>query len=182
MSNRAKLFIPAAFFVVMMGLLFYGLGQDPTRVPSAMLNRPLPQFTLPDMLDPATTVSSDQLKGKVTLVNFWGTWCPPCHAEHPYLVEISKREKDIAFIGINFDEQSPESAPEFLQERGNPFQHVVVDADGRLRIDFGVAGAPETYLVDKTGMIRYKHVGEINDRVWDEIFVPLLAQLDAESR
>jgi cytochrome c biogenesis protein CcmG/thiol:disulfide interchange protein DsbE len=176
MSNRAKLFIPAAFFVVMLGLLFYGLGQNPGEVPSALANRPLPTFDKPDLFNDGATVSSDQLKGGIFLVNVWATWCPPCHAEHPYLVEISEREKDVTFVGVNYKDDS-ELARQFLNERGNPFKFSLSDLDGSLGIDLGVAGAPETFLVDSTGTIRYKHVGMIDNRVWDEVFVPLLAQL-----
>lgn len=176
MSNRAKLFIPAVFFVAMLGLLFYGLGQNPNQVPSALVNRALPVFSLPDLFDTNGVVGSEQLKGGIYLVNFWATWCPPCHAEHPYLVEISEREKDITFVGVNYKDDVA-AAREFLGERGNPFKLSVVDATGGLGIDFGVAGAPETFLVDQSGTIRYKHVGVIDNRVWDDVFVPLLAEL-----
>jgi len=176
MSNRAKLFIPAVFFVAMLGLLFYGLGQNPNQVPSALVNRALPVFSLPDLFDTTAEVASEQLKGGIYLVNFWATWCPPCHVEHPYLVEISEREKDITFVGVNYKDDA-EAAREFLGERGNPFKLSLIDAKGSLGIDFGVAGAPETFLVDQSGTIRYKHVGVIDNRVWDEVFVPLLAEL-----
>ncbi len=176
MSNRTKLFIPALFFVSMLGLLFYGLGRDPNQVPSALVNRPLPEFTEPDLFDPAKTISSTQLRGGIFLVNVWGTWCAPCHYEHPYLVEISAREPGFTFVGINYQDDV-EQARLFLEERGNPFKLSLVDADGSLGIDFGVSGAPETFVVDSSGTIRYRHVGVIDDTVWDETFAPLLAQI-----
>ncbi|MES2605013.1 MAG: DsbE family thiol:disulfide interchange protein [Pseudomonadota bacterium] len=176
MSNRAKLFIPVAFFFVMLGLLFYGLGQNPGEVPSALVNRPLPVFEEPDLFDATATISNEQLKGGIFLVNVWGTWCAPCHAEHPYLVEISEREKDITFVGVNYNDVA-EDAREFLAERGNPFKLNISDDDGSLGIDFGVAGAPETFLIDATGTIRYKHVGVIDNRVWEDTFEPLLAEI-----
>jgi len=176
MSNRAKLFIPAVFFVAILGLLFYGLGQNPNLVPSALVNRPLPEFSLPALFETNGVVGSEQLKGGIYLVNFWATWCAPCHVEHPYLVEISERETDITFVGVNYKDDV-DDAREFLGERGNPFKLSLVDANGSLGIDFGVAGAPETFLVDQSGTIRYKHVGVIDNRVWDEVFVPLLAEL-----
>lgn len=178
MSNRAKLFIPAAFFLAMVGVLLYGLNENrnPNEVPSALVNRALPQFERPDLFDTAATVSNTQLKDGIFLVNFWATWCPPCHVEHPYLVEISEREKDITFVGVNYKDDV-EAARDFLDERGNPFRISLVDASGSVGIDFGVAGAPETFVVDRTGTIRYKHVGVIDNRVWDEVFVPLLAEL-----
>lgn len=178
MSNRAKLFIPIAFFFAMIGLLLYGLrdGRDLNYVPSALVNRPLPVFTKPDLFNANATVSSEQLKGGIFVVNVWATWCPPCHAEHPYLVEISQSEPDVTFVGVNYKDDV-EEARLFLEERGNPFKINVVDLDGSLGIDFGVAGPPETFLVDANGTIRYRHVGMVDHRVWAETFEPLIEQL-----
>lgn len=178
MNTRLKLFIPAVFFLAMLGLLLFGLsdGRDPNHVPSALANRPVPEFTRPDLFDPAATVSSLQLRGGIFLVNYWATWCPPCHAEHPYLVDISKRAPEITLVGINYQDD-PELAREFLAERGNPFDISLVDADGSLGIDFGITAPPETFLVDSSGTIRYRHVGMIDHRVWTETFEPLLAQI-----
>jgi cytochrome c biogenesis protein CcmG/thiol:disulfide interchange protein DsbE len=176
MNNRTKLFIPAVFFVAMLGLLLFGLGRDPNQVPSALVNRPLPVFTKPDLFDPAATVSSEQLRGGIFLVNIWATWCPPCYVEHPFLVEISANEPDITFVGLNYKDD-PVLAREYLAERGNPFRISLVDVDGSLGIDFGVAGPPETFLVDSSGTIRYRHVGVIDHKVWAEIFEPILAQM-----
>jgi cytochrome c biogenesis protein CcmG, thiol:disulfide interchange protein DsbE len=175
-SNRAKLFIPAAFFISMLGLLLFGLGRDPNQVPSALVNRPLPEFNRPDLFDDSQTITSQQLRGGIFIVNVWATWCAPCHYEHPYLVEISERESDLTFVGINYKDDGNE-AREFLKERGNPFKLSVVDLDGSLGIDMGVAAAPETFVVDKTGTIRYRHVGVIDNKVWDDVFVPLIAQI-----
>ena len=179
MSNRAKLFIPGLFFLAMLGLLLFGLNdeRDPNHVPSAMTNRPLPEFERPDLFDSAATVSSTQLRGGIFLVNFWGTWCAPCHYEHPYLVEIAAREPEITFVGVNYTEEDPELARDFLEERGNPFKLNLVDVDGSLGLDFGVTGAPETFVVDSTGTIRYRHVGVIDNKVWADVFEPLLAQI-----
>jgi cytochrome c biogenesis protein CcmG/thiol:disulfide interchange protein DsbE len=182
MNNRIKLFIPAAFFAVMLGLLLFGLneGRDPNLVPSALANRPLPAFERPDLFDPAKTVSSEQLQGGIFLVNFWGTWCPPCHAEHPYLIEISENNPDLTWVGVNVTADypdEPERAREFLAERGNPYKISLIDGDRSLGIEFGVTGEPETFLVDSTGMIRYRHVGAIDNRVWADVFEPLIAQI-----
>jgi cytochrome c biogenesis protein CcmG/thiol:disulfide interchange protein DsbE len=176
MSNRSKLFIPAAFFLVMLGLLFYGLGRNPNHVPSALVNRPLPEFNKQALFDENATVSSEQLKGGIFIVNVWATWCPPCHVEHPYLLEISQREKGVNFVGVNYKDDV-DAAREFLDQRGNPFKFNVVDLDGRLGIDLGVAGAPETFVVDANGTIRYRHVGIIDNKVWAETFEPILAQI-----
>lgn len=157
MSNRAKLFIPAVFFVLMLGLLLFGLGQNPNEVPSALINRTMPEFSKPDLFDAAKIVSSEQLKGGIFLVNVWATWCAPCHIEHPYLLEISEREKDVTFVGVNYKDDG-DDAREFLEERGNPFKISLADLDGRLGIALGVTGAPETFLVDASGKIGRAHV------------------------
>jgi cytochrome c biogenesis protein CcmG/thiol:disulfide interchange protein DsbE len=175
-SNRTKLFIPAVFFIAMLGLLLFGLGRDPNQVPSALVNRPLPEFNRPNLLDESQTITSEQLRGDIFIVNVWATWCAPCHYEHPYLVEISERESDVTFVGINYKDDG-DDAREFLEERGNPFKLTVVDLDGSLGIDMGVAAAPETFVVDKTGTIRYRHVGVIDNKVWADVFVPLIAQI-----
>lgn len=175
-SNRTKLFIPGVFFIAMLGLLWFGLGRDPNQVPSALVNRPLPTFSRADLFDASKTITSDQLRDGIFLVNVWGTWCPPCHYEHPYLLEISAREPGITFVGVNYKDDA-QAARDFLDERGNPFKLTLTDPDGSLGIDLGVAGAPETFVVDKTGTIRYRHVGVIDNKVWDEVFVPLIAQI-----
>ncbi|HWK54831.1 MAG TPA: DsbE family thiol:disulfide interchange protein [Hyphomicrobiales bacterium] len=176
MSNRTKLFIPAAFFITMLGLLFYGLGRDPSHVPSALVNRPLPEFSKPALLDEMSTVDSSELKGGIFLVNVWATWCPTCVAEHAYLLEMSQHEKNVTFVGVNYKDDVG-AARDFLTQRGNPFKYNLVDADGRLGIDLGVAAAPETFLVDATGTIRYRHVGAIDNRVWAQTIEPILAQI-----
>tara|TARA_R110000772_G_scaffold161502_10_gene272647 strand:- start:1921 stop:2454 length:534 start_codon:yes stop_codon:yes gene_type:complete len=176
MNNRTKLIIPGVFFFLMLGLLLFGLGRNPNMVPSALVNRPLPEFTLPDLAVDAPLISSQNLSGGISIINFWATWCPPCHVEHPYLVEISANEPDLTFIGVNYKDDLDE-ARLFLEEKGSPFKQVIVDLDGRLGIDFGVAGAPETFIVDSLGMIRYRHVGVINHQIWEETFEPVIARI-----
>ncbi len=178
MNKRLKLFIPGVFFLLMLGLLLFGLGRDPNQVPSALVNRPLPDFNLPELFDTGRMVSPDDFSGSVAIINVWGSWCPPCHAEHPYLMELSERESDITFIGVNYKERDSQDGRNFILEKGNPFDLIVVDLSGRLGIDLGVTGAPETFIVDSSGMIRYRHVGEINHRIWENTFRPILAQID----
>tara|TARA_R100001163_G_C5064686_1_gene202367 strand:- start:2356 stop:2889 length:534 start_codon:yes stop_codon:yes gene_type:complete len=176
MNNRVKLFIPAVFFFLMLGLLLFGLGRNPNQVPSALVNRPLPEFSLPELNNVTTMINSEDLQGNISIINFWATWCPPCHVEHPYLVEISEREEDLNFIGVNYKDDLDE-ARLFLEEKGTPFRQVIVDLDGSLGIDFGVAGAPETFIVDSFGMIRYRHVGVINHQIWEDTFEPVINRL-----
>ena len=176
MNKRAKLFIPAAFFLTMAGFLLYGLSRDPNTVPSALVDRPLPDFTQPSLYPELGEYSADDFLGNILLLNIWGSWCPPCHLEHPFLLEISEQEEDITLIGISYDYSMVEDR-EFLAERGNPFDYNVVDLDGSLRIDLGVTGAPETFLVDQNGMILYRHIGAIDADIWGEKFEPLLRQI-----
>lgn len=180
MNNRVLLIIPGLFFISMLGLLLFGLGRDPNMVPSALVNRPLPDFSLPGLeLDAAQSIeliATEDLSGGISIINFWATWCPPCHIEHPYLVEISEREQGVSFIGVNYKDDLDE-ARLFLEEKGSPFEKIIVDLDGSLGIDFGVAGAPETFIVDSFGMIRYRHVGVINHQIWEETFMPVISRI-----
>jgi len=180
MNKRILLLIPAIFFILMLGLLLFGLGRDPNMVPSALVNRPLPEFSLPrlelDATKIATQITAQDLTGSISIINFWATWCPPCHIEHPYLVEISEREQAVTFIGVNYKDDLDE-ARLFLEEKGSPFEKIIVDLDGSLGIDFGLAGAPETFIVDSFGMIRYRHVGVINHQIWEETFEPVISRI-----
>ncbi|MDC1436609.1 DsbE family thiol:disulfide interchange protein [Gammaproteobacteria bacterium] len=180
MNKRALFIIPGLLFISMLGLLLFGLGRDPNMVPSALVNRPLPEFSLPGLeLDAAESIAlitPEDLTGGISIINFWATWCPPCHIEHPYLVEISEREQGLSFIGVNYKDDLNE-ARLFLEEKGSPFKKIIVDLDGSLGIDFGVAGAPETFIVDSFGMIRYRHVGVINHQIWEETFEPVISSI-----
>lgn len=176
MNKRLKLFIPVAFFLLMGGFLLFGLTRDPNLVPSALVNKPFPEFTQPSLYPDLGEYSSEDFIGNILLVNIWGSWCPPCHIEHPFLLQLSKEEPGITFIGVSYDYSTVEDR-EFLAEMGNPFDYNVVDLDGSVRINLGVTGAPETFLVDRNGMILYRHIGALDRNTWDDIFVPLLDQI-----
>ena len=176
MNRRLKLFIPACLFLVMAGFLLFGLTRDPNVVPSALVNHPLPQFTRPSLYPEQGEFSTEDFLGDILLVNIWGSWCLPCHIEHPFFMEVVANEPDITFIGVSYDDSMPEDRL-FLEDKGNPFDVNLVDLQGSLRIDLGVTGAPETFLVDRNGMILYRHIGAIDSTVWKEKFMPLLAQI-----
>ncbi|MYM62089.1 DsbE family thiol:disulfide interchange protein [Pseudomaricurvus sp. HS19] len=173
--SRLKLFLPLAVFGLLAGLFWRGLSLDPTAMPSALIDKPMPAFDLPLLQEPEARRTQAALQGQVSLVNVWATWCVACKVEHPYLVSLAQQGVNI--IGLNYKDDSA-SALKWLQELGNPYQFVIVDQDGRLGIDLGVFGAPETYLVDKRGMIRYRHVGVIDERVWNETLLPLVQELN----
>lgn len=178
MNQRTKLFVPVAAFLVLAGLLLFALSRDPNDVPSALLDKPMPEFTQPALFPDRgqTEFTKADLLGDIVILNVWGSWCPPCHAEHPFLMDISEQESDITFVGVSYD-YSIEEDRAFLEEKGNPFDLSVVDLDGSLRIDLGVTGAPETFLINAEGVIVHRHIGEINYRVWERDFVPVLAEL-----
>ena len=176
MNKRLKLFIPGAIFLLMSGFLLFGLTRDPNVVPSALVDHPMPEFTQPSLYPELGEYSTDDFLGSILLVNIWGSWCPPCHVEHPFFLEISENEPDITFVGISYDYSMQEDRL-FLEDKGNPFDHNVVDLDGSLRIDLGVTGAPETFLVDQNGMILYRHIGAVDSTIWNDKFVPLLEQI-----
>ena len=173
--SRLKLFLPLAIFGLLAGLFWRGLSLDPTAMPSALIDKPMPAFDLPLLLQPDTRQTQQALQGQVSLVNVWATWCVSCRVEHPYLVSLAQQGVNI--IGLNYKDDTA-AAQKWLQDLGNPYQFVIVDQDGRLGIDLGVFGAPETYLVDKRGMIRYRHVGVIDEKVWTETLLPLVQELN----
>lgn len=174
--HRASLFIPLAVFLVICATLWRGFSLgDPHALPSALLNQPLPEFALPLLHDPQRVVGSDAMHGEPFLLNVWATWCPTCRAEHAELARISETY-GIPVYGINYKD-NPAEARRWLARFGDPYVFSIVDADGSLGIDLGVYGAPETFLVDAEGIIRYKRIGAVDQRVWDNHIAPVLAEL-----
>ena len=169
MTKRLKLFLPLILFIVLAGFLWVGLKLDPKAIPSALLDKPWPAFSLPT-LETGEIVSEKQLRGEKILVNVWATWCITCRIEHPFLMQLS--QQGVPMAGVNYKDDS-QAAKQWLVEKGNPFRFTIVDRDGKLGIDLGVFGAPETYFVDSQGVIRYKHVGDLNARVWQETLLPV---------
>ncbi len=172
--QRLKLFIPLIVFALLALLFWRGLSLDPNAMPSALLNKPVPEFQLPSLEDPQVMVSRDIFQGEVSLLNVWATWCPPCYDEHPYLVKLS--QEGVRIIGVNYKDKV-EDSQRWLNDLGNPYEVTIQDADGRLGVDLGVSGWPETYIVDAKGLIRYKHVGVVDDKAWREQLEPLVKSL-----
>ncbi len=172
--KRALLFLPLFLAAAIGVVLFWGLGNDPTKLESARINDPVPVFSLPSLQDPTKLLSQEDIKGKVSLLNVWATWCPSCRVEHPYLLKIA-REHGIPIIGLNYKDDR-EAAKEWLVKLDNPYLFNIFDKKGRLGLDLGVYGAPETYIVDSNGIVRYRHVGVIDDRVWKTIIEPRVKQ------
>lgn len=156
-----RLLLPLLLFGAMTVLLYSGLGKDTKLVPSPYLGKPAPEFSAPDLLTGAT-VSRTSLLGKPYLLNVWASWCISCQLEHPVLNAYSKQPGAIAIIGLNYKETDANSGKQWLARFGNPYTQIASDPDGRIGLDFGVYGAPETFFIDAKGFVRYKHVGELN--------------------
>jgi cytochrome c biogenesis protein CcmG/thiol:disulfide interchange protein DsbE len=176
MSGKALRFLlPLAVFLVIVSFLFRGLALDPREVPSPLIGKPVPAFTVPVLTDPGKTLAAADLRGKVYLLNVWGSWCVSCRDEHPVLVEFVKDGR-IPLYGLNWRDKR-EEALAWLERFGDPYVLSGVDRDGRVAIDFGVYGAPETYLVDRAGIIRFKQTGPLTRQIIEEKIVPLAATL-----
>src|SRR5210317_556366 len=173
MGPRLKLFVPLILFVVLALFLFRGLELDPKELPSALIDRPLPEFRLPG-LGQDRILSRADVTGQVALFNVWATWCVSCRVEHPYLQLLA--DQGIPIYGINYKDVDAD-ALRWLDELGNPYLANIADREGSLGLDLGVYGAPETYLIDATGVIRYRHVGVVDERVWETILQPLYVEL-----
>jgi cytochrome c biogenesis protein CcmG/thiol:disulfide interchange protein DsbE len=170
--KRAILLLPLVGFLVLAGFLYKGLFLDPRDIGTTMIGKPLPAFALPSLEDPARTVTAADLKGPA-LVNVWATWCPTCRAEHAMLNQLAGQ--GVAIYGVNYKETG--DARRWLSDLGNPYRLNVADPQGSLGINLGVYGAPETFLIDRDGIIRHKYVGAIDERVWREQLAPLYQQL-----
>ena len=170
--------VPLALFIALVALLVFGLGNDPRKVPSPLIGKPAPAFELPELTDPGRTVSDADLKGKISLVNVWASWCTSCRAEHQALMALSEIP-DFQIVGLNWKDEAA-NANQVLRLTGNPYDMNGYDPDNTVGIDWGVYGAPETFVVDKQGIIRYKHIGPIDRRVWEETLQPLVSQLQTE--
>lgn len=176
--KRALLFLPLVLAAVIGVVLYWGLSNDPTKLESARINDPLPSFTLPSLQDPKKFLSQEDVKGKVSLLNVWATWCPSCRVEHPYLLKISK-QYGVPVIGLNYKDER-DAAKEWLVKLDDPYLFNIFDEKGKLGLDLGVYGAPETYIVDKKGVVRYRHVGVVDDTVWKSILEPRVMQYSKE--
>ena len=174
--NRIKLFIPLLLFILLGGLFWIGLRLDPTNVPSALIDKPFPTFELRHLDNEQQTVDKEIFIDQISLVNVWATWCISCRVEHPFLNQL--KEQGVVIFGINYKD-NPVAARQWLTELGNPYQLNIIDQDGRLGIDLGITGAPETYIVDQEGIIRFKHTGVIDQRVWEEHFLPIIKKLES---
>ena len=170
--------VPLVLFMGLVTFLAIGLTRNPQEVPSALINKAAPEFRLPQLKDPNTTFSATDMRGKVWLLNVWASWCIACREEHPYLADYAKSGA-IPILGLNYKDQR-EDALAWLEEFGDPYVLSAADLEGRVGLDYGVYGAPETYVIDKSGTIRIKHVGPVTPDVWSKQILPLVQELNRQ--
>jgi cytochrome c biogenesis protein CcmG/thiol:disulfide interchange protein DsbE len=172
--KKRYLLIPLVLFIVLAIFLAIGLKRDPREVPSPLVGKPAPAFTLPQLQKDASFSPKD-MAGKVWLLNVWASWCVSCRIEHPVLVDFAKR-KVAPIVGLDYKDQRPE-AMAWLARHGDPYELSAVDADGRVGINYGVYGVPETYVIDKAGVIRFKQIGPVTPEVLQKKILPLIEEL-----
>jgi len=181
---KAKFLIPLVAFMALIGLMVFGLSNDPKLIPSPFVGKPAPQFSLPRLSNPDETISVNEMKGKVWILNLWASWCVSCRAEHAVLSKLISKEK-IPTIGLNYKDYGTEdygdAALQWLATLGNPYYAVAVDTKGMAGIDWGVVGVPETFVMDKKGIVRYKFTGPVYQQAVDETLIPLIKKLREET-
>lgn len=175
MAQRSKLkwvilAFPLLLFIWLTIFLLRGLFSDPTELSSALVGKPVPAFELPDIYNPEKMHTEAVLKGRPMLLNVWATWCPTCQAEHAYLNKLAA--EGVYIVGLNYKDDSRAKAVNWLNTLGDPYQVNLFDERGMVAIDFGVYGAPETFLINMNGEVVYRHVGDVNDRVWQQVLGP----------
>jgi len=169
--QSVKFLLPLGGFIVLAALLFYGLGTDPRKVPSPLVGKPVPRFTLPVLNDPSRSVSEADFQGKVTLLNVWASWCVSCRAEHEQLMRLARQLDRVQILGLNWKDEAAD-ATRMLRLSGDPYRVSAYDPDNRVGIHWGVYGAPETFLVDGDGIICYKKIGPIGPGTWETELAP----------
>jgi cytochrome c biogenesis protein CcmG/thiol:disulfide interchange protein DsbE len=170
-----RFLIPLGIFIVLVGFLAVGLKLNPREVPSPLIGKPAPDFRLALLSDPARQMSPADLRGKVWLFNVWASWCGSCRQEHDVLLNLAK-QGSLAIYGMDYKDQSAD-AQMVLARYGNPYVETVVDPAGKTGMNYGVYGVPETYLIDKDGIIRYKHTGPVTEEILAKKILPLVKEL-----
>jgi cytochrome c biogenesis protein CcmG/thiol:disulfide interchange protein DsbE len=167
--------IPLAIFAVLVAFLWTGLWRDPSLVPSPLIGKPAPAFRLAQLHKPGESLQLEDLKGQVWLLNVWASWCVSCREEHPLLLELAK-SRVVPVYGLDYKDKD-DRALAWLAQNGDPYTASIVDPDGRVGIDYGVYGVPETFLIDKAGIIRYKHIGPLSPQALQDKILPLAREL-----
>lgn len=177
--KRLLLFIPLLLAVGLGVVLFAGIGKDKSALESALIGKPMPEFELASLQNPDQRYRSEVFEQKVVLLNVWGTWCPSCRVEHPDLVRLA-RDEGVPIYGLNYKDNR-DAALQWLDELGNPYELVLFDPQGKLGFDLGVYGAPETYIIDSKGIVRFRHVGVVDNELWETELEPRIRELREDS-
>lgn len=170
-----KFLLPLVLFLVLVVFLAIGLTRDPREIPSPLIGKPAPAFSLPTLSDPQRSFKLEEMRGKVWLLNGWASWCAACRDEHPLLLELS-RSGLVPIYGLDYKDERPDALA-WLNEFGNPYTLVLSDTDGRVGIDYGIYGVPETFVIDRNGVIRYKQTGPITAEALQKKIIPLVKEL-----
>ncbi len=177
MMKFVKFGVPFLVFAILVGFFAIGLTRDPREVPSPLIDKPAPAFRLEELHDAAKVFTPEEMKGKVWLLNVWASWCVSCRVEHPLLVDMSKKQL-VPIVGLNYKD-TREAGVKWLDKLGNPYVLSAYDVDGKAGIDYGVYGVPETFVIDKRGVIRYKQIGPITPEALEKTILPLVRKLEA---
>jgi len=169
--------VPLVLFLALCGFFFVGLYRDPHEVPSPLVDKPAPAFKVEQLHQSQLAFAPEDMKGKVWLLNVWASWCVSCRVEHPLLVEMSK-QKVVPIVGLNYKDKRDDGV-QWLAKFGNPYILSAFDVDGKVGIDYGVYGVPETFVIDKQGVIRYKQIGPITPEALEKTIMPLIRKLNA---
>ena len=175
---KAKFLVPLGLFFVLAGFLAFGLTLNPREIPSPLIDKPAPDFRLTRLEMPDAELGLADMRGQVWLLNVWASWCVACRQEHPVLIDFARREV-APLIGLNYKDERADALG-WLKQHGDPYVTSVVDSDGRVGIDYGVYGVPETFLIDQNGMIRYKQIGPVTPEVVRDVLLPKIAELKRE--
>lgn len=179
MKQRLKFLLPLFIFVFILFFFWWGLGRDPNLLPSMLVNKPIPAFSYPSLIDSGTSVTSNQFKHKVVLLNVFASWCDNCQIEQPILMDLARKNK-LDIYGIDYKDDRNQ-ALKFLASYGNPYVDIIDDHQGKLAMQLGVYGTPETFLIDKQGVVRYRFVGPITINVLEHDLIPNIKNLLEES-
>ena len=172
---KARFLIPFILFLILVIFFFVGLGLNPREIPSPLIDKPAPAFNLPQLHEPGKNLNVEDMRGKVWIFNVWASWCVSCREEHPLWVTFA-RKNSLPIVGLNYKDQRPD-ALNWLLQLGNPYVVSVMDREGRTGIDYGVYGVPETYVIDRQGIIRMKHIGPITEDVLQAKILPRVKEL-----
>jgi cytochrome c biogenesis protein CcmG/thiol:disulfide interchange protein DsbE len=179
MTRYLRYLAPLAVFLVLAGFLFRGLSLDPKLVPSPLVGKPMPAFSLTRLKDPDATLGDADIRGEVSILNIWATWCVSCRAEHEVLLLLARSNKANIY-GLNYKDERA-AAQRWLQQLGDPYVANAFDEDGRVGIDWGVYGAPETFIIDRQGIVRHKHIGPLTVEILNEQILPLIDELQSST-